>query len=104
LGLLGTFRASDFSIIPTTRLAQLLHQYLSYPKRRVVAESESIPFILKNKDLLARFVQDVDPEVRSGEEVIIVDKHDNYINFGKSILSAIEMIEFDRGVAVQVRS
>jgi 7-cyano-7-deazaguanine tRNA-ribosyltransferase len=104
LGLLGTFRASDFSIIPTTRLAQQLHQYLSYPKRRVVAESESIPFVLNNKDLLARFVQDVDPEVRSGEEVIIVDNHDNYINFGKSVLSAKEMIEFDRGVAVQVRS
>ncbi len=102
-GVLGTFRASDFVIIPTETFAQKLHQHIPPPRLRVVAASESIPYIANNKDLLARFVQDVDPEILCGEEVFIVDKNDTFLNFGKSGLAAPEMIAFNRGVAVHVR-
>jgi len=102
-GLLGTLRASDFHIIPTRNFANRLHQYLPSPRMRVIASEESIPFITKNKDLFAKFVRDVDPDIRCGEEVFIVDKDDTFLNFGKSILSALEMVEFNRGVAVRVR-
>ncbi len=102
-GVLGTFRASDFVIIPTETFAQKLHQYIPPPRLRVVAASESIPYVVNNKDLLARFVQDVDPEILCGEEVFIVDENDTFLNFGKSGLAAPEMIAFNRGVAVHVR-
>jgi 7-cyano-7-deazaguanine tRNA-ribosyltransferase len=102
-GALGTFRASDFVIIPTKDFARKLHQYIPVPRLRVVAKRESIPYISKNKDLLAKFVLDVDSEILCGEEVFIVDEHDSFVNFGKSALSAPEMIAFNRGVAVQVR-
>ncbi|MFX0050881.1 MAG: tRNA guanosine(15) transglycosylase TgtA [Candidatus Hermodarchaeota archaeon] len=102
-GLLGTFRASDFSIIPTKNFARRLHNFLYYPRMRVVAMEESIPFIIKNKDLLAKFVHDVDSDIRCGEEVFIIDKNDTFLNSGTSVLSALEMIEFNRGVAVRVR-
>ncbi|MFX0171032.1 MAG: tRNA guanosine(15) transglycosylase TgtA [Candidatus Hodarchaeota archaeon] len=102
-GLLGTFRASDFTIIPTKSFARRLHDFLHYPRMRVVAMEESIPFIIKNKDLLAKFVHNVDSDIRCGEEVFIVDKEDTFLNFGTSVLSALEMIEFDHGVAVRVR-
>ncbi|MHA1968386.1 MAG: tRNA guanosine(15) transglycosylase TgtA [Candidatus Hodarchaeales archaeon] len=103
LGLLGTFRASDFTIVPSQRLARLLHQYHSKPKLRVIAKEESLSFIMQNKDLLARFVKDVDSEIRCGEEVLITDDNDSFINFGKAVLSAGEMKAFKRGVAVQIR-
>ncbi len=102
-GALGTFRASDFVIIPTKDFARKLHQYIPVPRLRVVAKRESIPYISKNKDLLAKFVLDVDSEILCGEEVFIVDENDSFLNFGKSALSAPEMIAFNRGVAVQVR-
>ncbi len=102
-GLLGTFRPSDFSIIPTKSFAQRLHQQIKPPRLRVVATRESIPFIVNKKDLLAKFVLDVDPEIRCGEEVFIVDDNDTFLSFGKSVLAASEMVDFDRGVAVHVR-
>ncbi|UCG90406.1 MAG: hypothetical protein JSU57_01355, partial [Candidatus Heimdallarchaeota archaeon] len=102
-GVLGTFRASDFVIIPTKTFAQKLHRHIPPPRLRVVAASESIPYIVKNKDLLTRFVLDVDPEILCGEEVFIVDENDTFLNFGKSGLAAPEMIAFNRGVAVHVR-
>ncbi|UCE13074.1 MAG: tRNA guanosine(15) transglycosylase TgtA [Candidatus Heimdallarchaeota archaeon] len=102
-GVLGTFRASDFSIIPAKNFAQGLHRIIPFPRLRVVAADECLPFIAKNKDLLAKFVLDVDPEIRCGEEVFIIDENDSFLNFGKSILAAPEMIAFNRGVAVHVR-
>jgi len=102
-GLLGTFRAQDFSIIPSSSFAKRLHNNIKYPNRRVIAAEESIPFILNNKDMLAKFVTDADPTIRPGEEVLIVDKNDVFLNFGTSALSAQEMLDFKRGIAVQVR-
>lgn len=102
-GILGTFRPSDFVIIPTNAFAQRLYKHISAPQLRVVAMKESIPYISNKKDLLAKFVLNVDPEIRCGEEVFIVDENDSFLSFGKSILAAQEMIAFDRGVAVRVR-
>ncbi len=102
-GLLGTFRAQDFSIIPSLSFAKRLHNHIKYPNRRVIAAEESIPFILNNKDMLAKFVTDADPMIRPGEEVLIVDQNDVFLNFGTSVLSAQEMLDFERGIAVQVR-
>ncbi len=103
LGLLGTFRASDFTIVPSQRLARLIHQYHPKPKLRVVAKEESLPFLMQNKDLLAKFVKDADSDIKCGEEVFVTDDNDSFINFGKAVLSAEEMKAFNRGVAVHVR-
>ncbi|MHA1331790.1 MAG: PUA domain-containing protein [Candidatus Hodarchaeales archaeon] len=41
--------------------------------------------------------------MRPGEEVFVVDSNDSLLNFGKSVLSAQEMLEFNHGVAIQIR-
>ncbi|MFX1504942.1 MAG: tRNA guanosine(15) transglycosylase TgtA [Promethearchaeota archaeon] len=102
-GALGTFRASDFVIIPTKDFARKLHENIPKPRLRVLAKSECVPYISKNRDLLAKFVLDCDSEIRCGEEVFIVDENDSFLNCGKSVLSAPEIIAFKRGVAVHVR-
>lgn len=102
-GLLGTFRASDFVIVPSPRFAQRLHAFLPIPKMRVVSGDEAVPFVRQNKDLLAKFVIKADPAIRCGEEVLIVDEQDSFLNYGKSVLSVPEMLDFNRGVAVRVR-
>ncbi|MHA1226344.1 MAG: tRNA guanosine(15) transglycosylase TgtA, partial [Candidatus Hodarchaeales archaeon] len=102
-GPLGTIRPSDFTIVPSPLLASVLHSHIEAPYQRVTASEESIPYILKNKDLLAKFVLNADPEIRPGEEVFVVDSNDSLLNFGKSVLSAQEMLEFNHGVAIQIR-
>ncbi|MHA1978556.1 MAG: tRNA guanosine(15) transglycosylase TgtA [Candidatus Hodarchaeales archaeon] len=101
--ILGTFRPNDFSIIPSKSFAEKLCEYIPSPNLRVVASSESLPFVSKNKDLLAKFVGNVDPEIKCGEEVFIVDENNNFINSGRAHLSAAEMLQFDHGIAVRVR-
>ncbi|MHA2226100.1 MAG: tRNA guanosine(15) transglycosylase TgtA [Candidatus Hodarchaeales archaeon] len=101
--LLGTLRASDFVIIPTESFARCLHEYIPEPRLRVVAAKESHPYLLEKKDLLAKFVINVDSEIRCGEEVFIVDENDSFLSFGRSVLAASEMLAFDHGIAVRVR-
>ncbi|MHA2055354.1 MAG: PUA domain-containing protein, partial [Candidatus Hodarchaeales archaeon] len=101
--IIGTLRPSDFTIILSKQFASEFIKQIPFPKQRVVAAKVSVPFVTQNKDLLAKFVSDVDSNIRSGEEVFIVDKEDCFLNFGRAHLSAKEMISFDKGVAVKVR-
>ncbi|MFW9777333.1 MAG: tRNA guanosine(15) transglycosylase TgtA [Candidatus Heimdallarchaeota archaeon] len=101
--LLGTFRASDFIIVPSPRFAEMLYNFLPRPQMRVEASDEAVPFVKQNKDLLAKFVIKADPMIRCGEEVLIVNKQGSFLNYGKSVLSVPEMLDFNRGVAVRVR-
>ncbi|MHA2138413.1 MAG: tRNA guanosine(15) transglycosylase TgtA [Candidatus Hodarchaeales archaeon] len=101
--ILGTLRPTDFSIIPSKSFAKELCDFIPSPRLRVVASNDTIPFVSKNKDLLAKFVENVDPDVKCGEEVFIVDGANNFINSGSAHLSAAEMIQFNHGIAVRVR-
>ena len=62
------------------------------------------PFVAKGKTAFARHVVDVDPEIRAGQEVLVVDEDDGLLATGKTMLSALEMKAFEKGTAVDVRS
>ena len=99
----GTIRPSDFMIVPTKEFAENIFNFLPKKRLKVIASKDSIPFIAQNKDLLAKFVEKVDSEIKSGEEVFITDQDGNFINSGRAILSASEMLDLNRGVAVRIR-
>ena len=99
----GTIRPSDFIIVPTKEFAEFLCNSLPKNRLKVTASKDSIPYVLKNKDLLAKFVEKVDSEIRSGEEVFIIDKDGTFLNTGRAMLSASEMLDFYHGVAVRMR-
>ena len=99
----GTIRPSDFMIVPTKEFAETLCRFLPKNRLRVIASEDSIPFIIQNKDLLAKFVEKVDSEIKSGEEVFITDHDGKFLNSGRAILSAAEMLDFKHGVAVRMR-
>ncbi|MHA2239554.1 MAG: PUA domain-containing protein, partial [Candidatus Hodarchaeales archaeon] len=99
----GTIRPSDFMIIPTNEFAETLCRFLPKNRLRVIASEDSIPFIIQNKDLLAKFVEKADSEIKSGEEVFITDQDGKFLNSGRAILSAAEMLDFKHGVAVRMR-
>jgi uncharacterized protein with predicted RNA binding PUA domain len=83
--------------------ARRLHAFFPYPKLRVVVMNDVANFIASGKNTFAKHVVDVDGSIRANDEVIVVDENDNLLATGKAILSAREMIEMKRGVAVSVR-
>ncbi|HID26508.1 MAG TPA: pseudouridine synthase [Methanosarcinales archaeon] len=100
---LATLRAKDGLFTLSIYGADRLHKHFPYPHLRVVMNKEASPFIAQGKTAFARHVVAVDPEIRAGEEVILVDENDKLLATGKTLLCASEMLSFKKGVAVYVR-
>ena len=100
---LATVRAHDGMLTLGMTGARKLHESIGFPGHRVVVNSDSAPFVAKGKNAFAKHVVAVDPEIRAGEEVLVVDEKDNLLATGKTVLCAIEMLAFKKGMAVEVR-
>jgi uncharacterized protein with predicted RNA binding PUA domain len=101
---IATVRARDGMLTLSIIGAKRLHEFINYPKQRVVVNSDAAPFAAKGKTAFARHVVAVDPDIRAGEEVLVVDENDNLLATGKAVLSVVEMLAFKKGVAVDVRN
>ena len=100
---IATLRASDGLLTLSMLGAQRLHAYFPAPKLRVVVSQEVSPFIAKGGNVFARHVMSVDPEMRAGEEVLVVDENDRLVATGTAALSPEEMLQIKRGAAVLSR-
>jgi uncharacterized protein with predicted RNA binding PUA domain len=76
---------------------------LAPPAGRVVVGDDSEPYVREGRNAFAKFVRDVDPDVRSGDEVLVVHSGGALIGVGRAELPAVAMADFDSGVAVSVR-
>ena len=76
---------------------------LAEPAYRVVVGDDSEPFVRDGKNVFAKFVQDVDADVRAGDEVAIVHEDGHLLAVGRAELDAQAMHDFDTGMAVMVR-
>mgnify|MGYP003878085871 CR=1 FL=1 len=83
--------------------ARRVKEALSFPKMRVVVIDEVSEFIASGKSVFAKHVVEVDEEIRANDEVVVVNTADELLATGKALLSAFEMLEMERGVAVKVR-
>ncbi len=83
--------------------ARRLMKAFCYPKLRVVVDRRVGEFIASGKNVFAKHVVNADDNIRAGDEVIVVDEDDRLLATGRAALSAFEMLEFSRGVAVSVR-
>lgn len=101
--LIATLRASDGVFVLSILGAKRLHEFLKYPKNRVVVNSDAEPFAREGKSIFAKFVIDIDINIRANEEVLIVNENDDLLAFGKSILNAREIKDFKVGQAVKTR-
>ena len=72
-------------------------------KGYVVCDASAVKFVKESKNLMAPGVKDAHPDVKIGDEVIIVDPEMNVVATGTAKMSAAEMIESDRDVAVKTR-
>lgn len=83
--------------------ARLLMEALSPPKMRVVIEDEPAEFAAKGANVFAKFVKGCDPDIRPGDDVIIVNTKDELAATGKALMNREEMLAFNRGIAVRVK-
>jgi uncharacterized protein with predicted RNA binding PUA domain len=100
---IATLRSIDGLFTLSIEGARRLHQFLPYPRLRVVMNEESSEFIRKGETAFCKHVLDVDPMIRAYDEVIVVDEKDKLLATGKAMLTGEEMKIFATGVAVKVR-
>ena len=72
-------------------------------KGYVVCDMSAVRFIRESKNLMAPGVVDAHPDVKTDDEVIIIDTERNVIATGLAKMSAADMIAFDRGLAVKTK-
>jgi 7-cyano-7-deazaguanine tRNA-ribosyltransferase len=103
--ILATVRASDHFIIPKEGLARRLLEFFVKPSLRVVLEDdeEAVACVREGKSVFAKFVKDVDKNLRAGDECFVVDKDDKLVRIGTLVLSPEEIKDFKRGMVVRVR-
>jgi 7-cyano-7-deazaguanine tRNA-ribosyltransferase len=101
--LIATLRATDSVFVLDREGARRLHSHMDYPKNRVVVNADADPFAREGKSIFAKFVIDCDINIRSNEEVLIVNEKDDLIAYGKSILCGHEIMDFNTGQAVKTR-
>lgn len=80
-----------------------IQQTLDRPRGRVVVGDESAPFVREGKNVFAKFVQEVDEQIRVGDEILVVHESDELLGVGRAELSPAGMLDFETGMAVMVR-
>lgn len=80
-----------------------LQAALSDPAYRVVVGDDSEPFVRDERNVFAKFVREVDPAIRPGDEVLVEHDRGELLAVGRAELSAEAMLDFDTGMAVKVR-
>ena len=99
----ATFRAEDGLLTLGIEGARRLHKLLPYPRKRVVVNEDAEPFARKGKNVFAKFVIDADESIRPYDEVLVVNKNDELLATGQSLLNGKELKIFQQGLAVKVR-
>ena len=101
--IVANMRASDSFLVLSKEGAKRLHNSMPYPENRVVVNEDSVPFARDGKSVFAKFVVDCDENIRSNDEVLIVSGDDELLAYGKALLCAHEMGDFNTGQAVKTR-
>lgn len=99
-----------FTMVPTTGLLtptfaggeELLN--LKIPEQYIVTMQDDVAeFVAEGKSALAKFVLSAHHDLIAGEEVLVVDTHQNLLGTGRALLNGQEMTIFNRGAAVMIR-
>lgn len=98
-----SMRASDGRFSLKLAGAKLLMGILPQPKMRVKVEDEPAEFASKGNSVFAKFVVECDPDIRPGDDVMVVNTKDELAAVGRTLMNKEEMLAFKRGIAVRVK-
>lgn len=100
--LLAALVPQNYKIVPHPLLAWRFRELLG-ERYCVKVEDEAVPFIKEGKSIFAKFVSFASQQIRANDEVIVLSEEENLIAIGKAVLGGEEMMDFQRGVAVENR-
>lgn len=100
---IATVKAGSGWLTISIDAARRLHSLFPYPRLRVIVLTDVSPYIQEGGNVFAKHVIDVDSSIRANDEVLLVDQEDNLLATGRAILGSREMLELNRGMAVDVR-
>ena len=101
--LIANLRASDTYFVLAKEGARRLHRFKAFPENRVVVNKDSEPFAREGKSVFSKFVVNCDINIRSKDEVLIVNEEDELLAFGKALLNHNEIMDFNIGQAIKTR-
>lgn len=100
---LATMRPTDGLFSLSIAGAKRIVGNVDSAKCFVTVQNDVSGFIAEGGDVFAAHVVRADDEIRSKQEVIVLDESGEVLAVGRSVLSGEEMKAFKRGVAVKVR-
>ncbi|MCH1771769.1 MULTISPECIES: PUA domain-containing protein [Metallosphaera] len=102
-GLFLVLRPQDGLFSLTINAGMRLKECAPFPSLRVMVRKEVEDAILKEGNVFAKHVENVDRKLRAGDEALVVNGDDELLAIGKMRLSGEEVMEYKRGVALTVR-
>src|SRR6266581_1602781 len=98
-----SLRAEDGLFTLKAAGALRLRKAFDTPALRIVVDPDAVPFVREGKNVFAKFVRDADPELRPGDEALVVTPDDDLCAVAQTTMNRCEMLAFKRGVAARVR-
>jgi 7-cyano-7-deazaguanine tRNA-ribosyltransferase len=98
-----SLRAEDGLFTLKAAGARRLHRSFAAPRLRVIVDADAIPFHREGKNVFAKFVRDADPDLRPGDEALIVSPADELVAVAQVTMNRREMLAFNHGLAARVR-
>jgi len=100
---LATLRPTDGLFSLSIKGAKRIAENAGSAKCFVTVQNNVSRFIAEGGDVFAAHIVKADDEIRSKDEVIVVDEGGRVLAVGRSVLSSEEIKSFKVGVAVKVR-
>jgi uncharacterized protein with predicted RNA binding PUA domain len=100
---LATLRPTDGLLSLSIVAADFIVRNAEFARCFVTVREDVAKFVAEGGDVFAAHVLAVDDEIRSKDEVVIIDGHREVLAVGRALLSSSEMKAFKTGVAVKVR-
>jgi len=98
-----SMRAHDGRFSLRLEGGRLLMKALAPPKMRVMTDDEPAEFAAKGNNVFAKFVLECDPEIRPGDDVLVINTKGELAAVGRALMNQEEMLAFKRGIAVKVK-
>jgi len=98
-----SLRAADGLFSLKAAGARRLAKAFPRPRLRIVVDEDTVQFYREGKNVFAKFVRGSDPEIRPGDEVLVVSPDDELCAVARATMNGREMLAFKRGVAAHVR-
>jgi uncharacterized protein with predicted RNA binding PUA domain len=100
---LATYLPTDGLLSLSIGAAKLMAEKIPHANCFITIRSDIAKYVAEGGDVFSAHVVKIDDEIRSKDEVIVVDEKGKVVAVGRALLSSIEMKSFKTGVAVKVR-